>query len=139
MERGHPPLYKTSQELSEKIQEYFLSLEYTDSVGDVKLRAPSVSGMAYYLGYDSRQSIYDQKGRGEDFSYVLRRAVVFIESYHEIHLTEGRSATGAIFWLKNHGWTDAQEIKQTGNRDPININFGEMIADMSNQEVFDPE
>jgi len=139
MVTGRPPLYKTVEEISEKIQEYFESLEYTDGEGILKTKAPTVAGLAYFLGFESRQSIYDQKDRSPEFSYVLRRAVLFSESYHEGYLTEGKSPTGSIFWLKNHGWTDMQEIKNTGERDPININFGELITESSNQEVYKPE
>ena len=138
MKFGRPAIYETVEQLSQAIENYFDSLETGEGENYVR-QSPTVAGLAFALGYQDRQSIYDQKARGNDFSCILKRTILYIESYHERNLIDGKGPTGSIFWLKNHGWTDAQEIKQTGNRDPININFGEMITDSSNQEVFTPE
>ncbi len=144
MAAGQPPYYKNAEELKTAIEAYFKSLEHETKAEDGSVtvdivRSPTVAGLAYALGFMDRQSIYDQKDRNEEFSCIIKRAVLYIESYHEGNLTDGKSPTGSIFWLKNHGWTDMQEIKNTGPRDPLLITFGESDGDNSNQEVFKPE
>lgn len=87
----------TVKELQDKIDEYFAS----------NPDKPTITGLAHFLGFESRQSLYDYKERDES-SYTIKRAVLFIESMHEAKLYEG-SATGSIFWLKNRDWKDKQE------------------------------
>jgi hypothetical protein len=60
------------------------------------------------LGFESRQSFYDYEERGE-FSYTIKKARLTIESKYEEKLHEP-ACTGAIFALKNFGWTDKSEV-----------------------------
>lgn len=101
MERGRPLKYKDSEELEIAIQEYF----------DNDPKNPTVTGLAYHLGFASRQSLYDYEDR-PNFSYTIKRAVLFIESKHESMLYTN-SPTGSIFWLKNRGWKDKTETENT--------------------------
>ena len=78
----------------------------------MKGRKPSLAKLALYLGYKSRQSLYDQRKRGEDFSYVIESAYTFIEGEHEENLFNPGS-TGSWKWLTNHGWSDKQTVEQT--------------------------
>jgi hypothetical protein len=71
--------------------------------------APTVAGLAYFLGYADRRSIYDLKDNDE-FSHTIKRAMLRIERFHEQNLSLRDKPTGDIFWMKNHGWTDRQEI-----------------------------
>lgn len=99
MKTGRPLKYKTVKELEKDIDAYFKE-RYA------KLVPPTISGLALYLGFESRQSLYDYQGRPE-FSGTIKRATARIEDYAERILLSGDgSATGAIFWLKNHKWTD---------------------------------
>ena len=44
-----------------------------------------------------------------------------IEEYAEKQLFNNNS-TGAIFWLKNRGWRDKQELQHAGNKEnPLQI------------------
>lgn len=70
---------------------------------------PTISGLAYYLGFESRQSFYDYEERPE-FSYTIKRCRLFMESWYESRL-QGNNPAGSIFWLKNAGWSDKQEIE----------------------------
>ena len=90
------------EELQEKIDEYFES----------NPEKPTVTGLAYFLGFESRQSLYDYKDRPES-SYTIKKAVLKIESKHEERLYENGS-TGSIFWLKNRDWKDKQETEHSG-------------------------
>lgn len=105
MAAGRPAIYDNVEELEIKIQEYF----------DQEETPITVSGLAYYLGFVSRQSLQDYKER-EEFSYTIKRAVLFIESCYEQKLS-GTTPTGAIFALKNMGWKDKTETELSGGLD----------------------
>jgi hypothetical protein len=101
---GAPPMYKDPSELASKIQEYFDSLKET--------REPeTITGLAYFLGFESRQSFYDYEAKPE-FTYTVKRARLAIEGAYEARL-HGNSNAGAIFALKNFGWIDTQAIDHT--------------------------
>lgn len=98
-----PLKYKTVQELEAAINEYF------DRRREVAV-PPTVAGLALWLGFEDRQSIYDYKERPA-FSCTIKKAIMRIEEFAETQLLSGEgSATGAIFWLKNHGWKDKTEV-----------------------------
>ena len=108
---GRPAKYETPAELDLAINEYLNECQSSSA-------APTISGLALRLGFESRQSIYDYKER-DDFSYIIKRAVLMIEDYWERKLSEGQSS-GSIFWLKNHGWTDKTESELYGpNKKPL--------------------
>jgi len=98
---GRPPLFETSEDLQAKVDQYF------DSEDD---QHPTITGLAYFLGFASRQSLYDYEKDGE-FSYTVKRARLRIENEYEKALHK-QSCAGAIFALKNFGWADKQEIEQ---------------------------
>ena len=124
MKEGRPLKFKTVKELESKIEEYFDSCQdeiardddgnvITDKSGNAVWipKPPTVSGLALALGFDDRRSIYDYKERPE-FSHTIKNAIMRISDYAERHLYIGK-ATGAIFWLKNHGWRDTKEVEGT--------------------------
>lgn len=114
---GRPLKFKSVKKLEEKINAYFDSCKdelildedghaVTDKFGNPVFiqNPPTVAGLSKALGFEDRQSIYDYKGR-EEFSCTIKEALLRLEDYAEKHLYIGK-ATGAIFWLKNHGWKD---------------------------------
>ena len=113
---GRPPVFKTSKELKEKIGEYFNNgmKKRTVIIGRppnqtaIKIEVPTITGLCYYLGFESRQSFYDYEKR-DGFSYTIKRARLSIELEYEEQLQHGNTV-GAIFALKNMGWYDRQEI-----------------------------
>jgi len=110
---GRPLKFETPEQLEAAIQAYFDEIKDTNGI-------VTISGLAYYLGFESRQSIYDYKER-EEFSYILKRATFFVESCYEQKLS-GTTPTGAIFALKNMGWRDKVETGVTdkyGNDVPV--------------------
>ena len=121
METGRPPAYKTNEELQNKINEYFNSgvKKRVVLVGKkpnqeaIELEVPTITGLAYYLGFESRQSFYDYEKKPE-FSYTTKRARLFIEQEYEEQLQVG-NVTGAIFALKNFGWIDEQRNINTNH------------------------
>lgn len=128
---GRPPAFNNADELWNAAQSYIATV--TDN--KKKIRA-TISGMAFHLGFESRQSMYDYEKRNEEFSYIIKRLRLFIESCYESNLY-GFSPTGAIFALKNMGWKDeitenqVQTITQvqpqvTGTGAPFPKNEGEI-------------
>lgn len=112
MPAGRPPLYETPEAFTEKVKEYFANEVSPEN-------PPTITGLALYLGFDSRQSFYDYEER-EAFSYTVKRARTFIENEYEKKL-HGNSCTGAIFALKNMGWKDKTEQEIHGAL-PVTIN-----------------
>ena len=102
MKVGRPAKYKTPQEIEDAVELYF---EENDK--------PTISGLALFLGFESRQSFYDMEKKSE-FTYSIKKARLKIESIYESALHSG-NCTGAIFALKNFGWSDKQEIDHNVN------------------------
>lgn len=134
MPAGRPRHFDNEKELEEAIAGYFEYIKGEtkevdepipprpggSQTGDPKtrkviipVREPEVStitGLALYIGFESRQSFYDYEKNGE-FSYCIKRARLRIETEYEKRL-QGNNPAGAIFALKNFGWSDKQEIDQ---------------------------
>jgi hypothetical protein len=108
---GRPRLYETVEELDLAIQSYF------DEIGE----DITIPGLAYHLGFESRQSIYDYK-ENELFSYSIKRAILKIESVYAKKLS-GQNVAGIIFAIKNMGWKDKTETEHSGSLAPIQINY----------------
>ena len=123
---GRPPMYETPEQLQEAIDRYFKSgiKQKTVIVGkapnnyEVQIPVPTITGLCIFLGFESRQSFYDNEKR-DGFSYTIKRARLFIEQEYEEMLAIGNT-TGAIFALKNFGWTDSQQFDHTTKGEKIN-------------------
>jgi len=106
---GRPPKYSTAEELQNAIDEYFKRLPSDEPI--------TITGLCYHLGFESRQSFYRLE-KNEDLSYTIKRARLRIERSYEIALRkQGRPAD--MFALKNHGWSDRQEIDHTSGGDKL--------------------
>ncbi len=112
-------MFETAEQLQEAIDKYFAEgvTQRKVVVGPANNRrveeipVPTITGLCYDIGFESRQSFYDYEEKPE-FTYTIKRARLFIEKeYEEILQTVGGSA--AIFALKNFGWKDKSEIEQT--------------------------
>jgi len=116
---GSPPMYKSSDELETAINAYLTdppTKEHTNKDGD-KFQVPNITitGLCWELGFESRQSFYDYEKKPE-FSYIIKRARLFIENDYETILKTNQ-CTGAIFALKNMGWSDRHEEPKTDKND----------------------
>lgn len=112
---GRPRLFDDPEILLQAINDYLNNPPTkTIKIGDQLVEVPhiTVTRMAYELGFKSRSSLYEYK---EDprFADILKRACLFIESEYETML-HNPQCTGAIFALKNMGWSDRQEIDMSG-------------------------
>jgi len=117
MPAGRPPIWDDPEAFSKKVDEYFNTEEFV-----------TWSGLALYLGFESRQSLEDYKSKPE-FSYPIKKALLRIENKYEKSI-EGRNPAGAIFALKNFGWKDRQEMDHKVEGDwniSMNINGGNKV------------
>lgn len=128
MPAGAPPFFNTPQDMQVLIDDYFLNGVTVKNLIinkiPVSVPVPTITGLCIHLGFESRQSFYDYESKPE-FAYTVKKARLFIEKEYEEQLQIGNTA-GAIFALKNFGWTDKQEIDQkTEHSGGITIKFEE--------------
>jgi hypothetical protein len=109
--RGQPPKYKDVKLFQKKIDEYFVSI--TDKDGEYK-KPPTVSGMAIFLGFVDRKSMYHYRDK-DQFYAPVKRAIGMVEAYNEEKAAGGSRCAGNIFILKNFDWTDRQEVTNKGD------------------------
>lgn len=101
---GRPLKYRSAKELQVAIDSYF----------DSHPSSLTVTGMALHLGFLDRQAMYEYAKRGE-FYCTVKAAMARMCDYVENKLMQGEGyGPGLIFWLKNHQWTDKQEIEHSG-------------------------
>jgi hypothetical protein len=110
---GRPRLYERAEDLAIQCEAYFAECE---SKGE----RPMISGLAYFLGFADKTTLYDYRDR-EEFSHPIKRSILRVEMAYETRL-EGNNVTGSIFALKNMGWKDKTETALTGeNGGPVVI------------------
>ena len=97
-----PLKYRSATQLDKYIQDYFRQC-------DEDKRKYTITGLAVHLGMTRKMLI--EYGERETFKKVILTARSRIEQQVEEILLSGKSQAGAIFWLKNAGWTDKQEIE----------------------------
>jgi hypothetical protein len=117
MQLGRPPVFDSPEQLSIKVDEYFDALSGEPA---------TITGLALFLGFESRQSFYDYEEK-EDFSYTIKRARLRIEHEYEKKLS-GNNVAGPIFALKNLSWKDKSEVD---NRYPDGVSVVMKKADSS--------
>lgn len=100
---GRPRIWDKPEEMEAAIDIYFS-----------KFQPPTITGLALFLGYSCRQSFYDA-AKLDGFNDTIKRARARCEEYAENELFNNPRPTGAIFWLKNAGWSDRKDITINGN------------------------
>lgn len=132
---GRPPMYKTKEEIQEKIDAYFEDCKgrvlYDDEGHPmldkwgcpvvVDAKPPTITGLALALGFNSRQALLNYQGRKE-FNDTILRAKARVEQYAEERLFDKDGANGAKFSLANNfdGWREKQQIEADVNN-KVNI------------------
>lgn len=121
---GRPPHYETAAELDAKCQEYFDMV--TTTTGICK---GTVSGLTYHVGFKSRASWDDYGKRNEEFSYIVARVKMFVESCYESNL-HGFAWAGAAFALKNINSSNWKDEIINNNFDTVtNVTITEKTRD----------
>ncbi|WNX84377.1 terminase small subunit [Agathobaculum sp. NTUH-O15-33] len=121
---ARPLKYKTVEELQTAIDEYFQSCEGTvlkdedeqvvfDKFGRpviVGEKPPTVTGLALFLGFHSRQALLNYQVK-KAFNDTITRAKSRCEEYAEARLFDRDGFNGARFSLTNNfrGWADKPE------------------------------
>lgn len=139
---GRPMIYKTKEELQERIDAYFEECKgrmledadgnvLTDKYGQpivVGAKPLTITGLALALGFNSRQALLNYQGRKE-FNDTVLRAKAIVEQYAEERLFDKDGANGAKFSLANNfdGWKEKQQIEADVKND-VTINI-ELVDD----------
>jgi hypothetical protein len=108
---GRPPLFKTKEDLEEKLNDYKVYLELSG-------KPPTIAGLAYYTGID-RQTIYNYSEKDEFFDTLKGFRDFVIMNYEELAIEKGNG--GIVFLLKNYGYTDKQEVEHSGELSQVVI------------------
>lgn len=113
-------MYRSADELRARIEKYFKDCKGHVAINPrtnepiynrlglpvmVDEEPPTVTGLAYALGFHSRQSLLNYEGRPA-FEELITAAKLRIEAYTEGRLFSNTSANGAKFSLANNfdGW-----------------------------------
>lgn len=102
--KGQPLLFKSEEQLKEKIIEYF---KWRDSIG----KQPTITSLATYLETSRRTLLnYEKK---EDYFHTIKTTKKIIEQLAEDKLVEGRNIGGIIFSLTNNftNWKNPRYAK----------------------------
>ena len=117
---GRPPHYTEPAELHLKCEEYFAVCVEGE-------QRPTTAGLALFLGFSDKQSLYDYRKR-EEFSYPIKRALLKIECSLE-QMLHGANVKGAIFGLRNMGWYNRPQTSV-----PRNIQR-DLLQSMTDEEL----
>lgn len=123
---GKPLKYKTVKALQDAIDKYFEDCKGTillDADGNPMLdkysqpvyigaKPPTVTGLAFALGFKSRQALINYQQR-DAYNDALTRAKLYIEAYTEQRLFDRDGVNGAKFSLANNfrGWSEKPMIE----------------------------
>lgn len=105
MPAGRPRLIASPEELLERGYAYFDECKATDS-------HILVTGLVLALGMSCRDTLIEYAKRPE-FTDAVKELKSVCENYAENKLFT-TTPTGAIFALKNYGWTDKQDLNLGG-------------------------
>ena len=80
---------------------------------------PTVTGLALWLGFKTRQSLLNYQARSKAFNDVLTEAKSRCEEYAERRLYDRDGVNGAKFSLANNfnGWSTEKQNSPAGNTD----------------------
>ena len=109
--------------IQNKIDLYFDSLPVIDEDAGTQER-PTYCGLAYALGYASLQSLRENAKAGSAISLPIKIALLRVDITYEKAL-HGSYPTGAIFALKNRGWTDKPQGDDGEGENRLTIDFTE--------------
>lgn len=117
---GRPRKYKTEAELVKAIDGYFDACDsriktFVDKDGnETTALVPepyTMSGLAYAIGLDRWQLV--EYAKHDAFYPTIANSRGRVERDMERRLYETPNQAGIIFGLKNYGWRDTQEVRQT--------------------------
>lgn len=101
---GRPRKIQSPTEFDHLVDEYVSQQQEEE-------RPITWTGMALHLGFYGRDEL-DNYADYDGFSGSVKRAKAIVQQTYEERM-HGNNPTGAIFVLKNMGWSDRQEIEST--------------------------
>ena len=110
---GVKPFYDDPDKMAQKIAEY---LNYEDDTHRSGKGVYTIEGCALFLGFSTRDAMYDYEKKSTDFAYIINRFRLFLTHWNVQKLYWGGTYMGSQFWLRNHGgYSDesTQHLKQT--------------------------
>jgi len=107
---GRPPKFKSAADFTALADAYFEKQKQSDL-------SLTITGLCLALG-TTRDVLVDyangsQDSRDPEFSNAIKRAKMIVENSYEQRLASN-NPTGAIFALKNFGWTDRVQNELSG-------------------------
>lgn len=102
---GRPRKISSPEEFDRLVDEYLDICEREE-------KPVTWTGIALHLGFTSRHALDEYKNY-PGFSASVKRAKLIVENAYEQRMYS-HNPTGAIFVLKNMGWTDKQITELTG-------------------------
>ena len=105
---GQPPKYTDPAELAQVFYNYFSQLDD---------EPPTITGLALHAGFASRQSFYDMAKR-KKFSYIIDRARLLIEHYHERVVFMRQDPDYSLEWLRQNDDHDKGGEGEAGPNGP---------------------
>jgi hypothetical protein len=133
---GRPPHYEYPAQLQKKVDEFFESIkgEWDNDKKEWKREPepPTITGLALYLGFNSRQSLLNYQN-DDGFLDIVTKAKAKVEMAYEKNLHGGKP-TGSIFALSNMGWRNEKYIDHTTKGDKINP-INTVITELSDETL----
>lgn len=112
LNEGRPLAIPTPEEFEKRAQKYFAECK--------KNKAPKcITGLAVACG-TWRTMLYEYMKRPA-FTDPIKKALAECEQEAEIIALTARNPAGAIFVLKNYGWTDKSEVEHKGQANAVII------------------
>lgn len=90
-------------------------------------RQPTSTGLALAVGFSNRSSLLKYK-KDKDYTYIIERAMTWIEHGYEQQLADGRDGSGIIFALKNFNWSDKQELDHTSSDSSMRPSVVQLVS-----------
>ena len=136
--------YATAAEMSQAVDAYFEDCKgrplvrngkaVTDKYGVpviIGAHPPTVTGLALWLGFKTRQSLLNYQARSKAFDDVITTAKTRCEEYAERRLYDRDGVNGAKFSLSNNfkGWSDKQKDDDTDTFAKLDAVLGKIGED----------
>jgi hypothetical protein len=116
---GNKPRFLTPEDMAAAIDAYLMFDCEKVKIEGVKDPVPliTITGLALYLGFESRTSLVYYEQKKPKFTRVIRRARLFVEHHYEKMLQIG-NFNAAKFALSQMGWKENLGIEH-GNKDNL--------------------
>ena len=107
---GRPRVWDHPEEMAKAAERYFADCEERD-------RIPTIAGLAFHLGFASRQSLYDY-AKDERFSDTVSRVRLLIEADRSERLVSKDKYTPGLPMdlASNHGWITSKNANEHTGR-----------------------